>query len=75
MLGSDKVLCACFFLVTQDGPTLLCLETSGEWGSVCVCVGNREPADSLQHNSRELPSALSSLSIPYSKCPRLEHDP
>lgn len=49
-----------------------------EGGVVCVCVcggGNTEPADSLQHSSRELPSALSSLSIPYSKCPRLEHDP
>lgn len=27
MLGSNKVVCACFILVTQDGPTLLCLET------------------------------------------------
>lgn len=39
MLGSDKVLCACFILVTQDGPTLLCLEMRVEWGGcVCVCV-------------------------------------
>lgn len=26
-LGLDKVACACFILITHDGPTLLCLET------------------------------------------------
>lgn len=62
--GSDKVVCACFILVTQDGPMLLCLEM-GE-GRVCVCVS---------HSSGEPPSALSSPSIPYCKCPRLELDP
>lgn len=67
-LGLDKVACACFILIMLDGPTLLCLET-GEEG------GGRESADGLPHSSGGLPSALSSCSIPYCKCPRLEHDP
>lgn len=71
MLGSDKVVCACFILVTQDGPTLLCLET----GEGRRCVGGGESADGVPHSSGELPSALSSPSIPYCKCPRLELDP